>query len=231
MSAKRWIAVVELDDTLPGRVKTKQPHLYLCSTGRELEKLLDYLRRGAGHGPESFRGHYARLRQDLCPTPGPFTDPAECRKHRADLKRTLARQGFAINGGSHVWHGYVIDLKPPKGKEGDGKHYVYVGQTSLTPEARFKVHMTKPEPGKHDLGSKVVRGRSLGLNYRLMAELEPRSPVFLQADALSLEKQWALALARRGYVVKAGDATPGRSRKKPKPPGKAERRPARRPRS
>jgi hypothetical protein len=62
----------------------------------------------------------------------------------------------------------------------------------------------------------VVHKKGVGLNYELMKQLTPSSPVFTKQDALALEKKWAKKLHNMGYRVEAGDATPGRENA-PKP--------------
>ena len=103
----------------------------------------------------------------------------------------------------------ITDIPDP------GKGYVYVGQTSHTPEERYKIHKApKPEPPAIDLGVKVVRERGLGLNYVLAAELSPQPPFFLSEDALAAERTWAKTLYKREFKVDAGHVTPGRKKQK-----------------
>jgi hypothetical protein len=67
-------------------------------------------------------------------------------------------------------------------------------------------------PPARDLRSRLVNKRGLGLNYELMDQLTPKSPVYTQSDALRLERTWAKKLHNMGYRVEAGDATPGRDK-------------------
>ena len=201
------IIAIELDNSLPRRTPGL-PHLYVGLTKVPIEERLIDLKLGAG--PKELAGTYLCLRQDLL-------DAAEgmdsARTAKAVLKREkkrLARLGHALNGISTVWHTYVVDLDPT-GMTEVGEGYVYVGQTSHSPEERFAIHKApKPKAPARDLRSKVVAKRGLCLNYELMTKLSPSSPVYTQQDALALEKKWAKKLHNMGYRVEAGDATPDR---------------------
>lgn len=202
------ILVAELDETLPRRDPQK-PHLYIAVSVERPEKRFAHL--VAGRGPAALKGRYVNLRPDLNPDHGEGLAPDAADEALRALKTLLARKGHAINGSATKWSGYVIDLAPPQGMTEIGKGYVYVGQTQLTPEARFAVHKgPKPAPPQRDVRSKIVARRGVALNWALMRSLEPTGPVFTPQDALELERAWAAELFRRGYRVEAGDATPGR---------------------
>ena len=204
---KRNIVIVELDLSMRRR-NPKLPHLYVANTVDTPERRFQQLQNGKG--PEFARGKHLELRQDLNPYDGPAEDEVDAANRLKRLVRALTVEGYAINGISTIWYTYVVDLDPT-GMTDVGKGYVYVGQTSHTPEARYAIHKAlKPEPPAKDLRSKVVAKRGLGLNYELMTKLSPSSPVYTQQDALALEKKWAKKLHNMGYRVEAGDATPGR---------------------
>jgi hypothetical protein len=201
------IVVVELDHALPRRTPGL-PHLYVGLTKVSIEERLVDLKSGAG--PKELAGTYLHLRQDLIGTTEDFSYAKSAKSALKREKKRLARLGHAINGISSVWHTYVVDLEPT-GMTEVGKGYVYVGQTSHTPEVRFVIHKgPKPKAPAKDLRSKVVAKRGLCLNYELMTKLSPSSPVYTQEDALALEKKWAKKLHNMGYRVEAGDATPDR---------------------
>lgn len=212
--ASKWrIIAIELDESLPRR-SLHTPHLYVGLTKVAAEQRLMDLQNGAG--PRDLVGRYLRLRQDLVNEVDDFENARLAKATLRREKNRLAQLGHAINGIATVWHTYVVDLNPT-GMTDVGKGYVYVGQTSHTPEERYAIHKReKPEPPAHDLRSKVVNKRGLGLNYELMNQLTPKSPVYTQSDALRLEKTWAKKLHNMGYRVEAGDATPGREQTKPR---------------
>ena len=203
------LIAVELVD-LPCRVDGI-PHLYIGKTTKSIEeRFSDFME---DKGPETFAGKWLKLRQDVLEFRGEIFDKKQIEKILRSEKERLARKGHAINGSFSVWHTYVVDLDPTDVPD-PGKGYVYVGQTSHTPEERYKIHKApKPEPPAIDLGVTVVRNRGLGLNYVLAAELSPQPPFFLLEDALAVERIWAKTLFKRGFKVDAGHVTPGHGKK------------------
>lgn len=152
---------------------------------------------------------YLRIRQDVLREVPNFDHAQTAKTELRRVKIRLARLGYAIDGIATVWHTFVLDLDP-SGLTDVGKGYVYVGQSSRTPEERYAIHNgERPNPPSRDLRSKIVNKHGVGLNYELMKQLTPASPVFTQADALRLEKTWAKKLHNKGYRVEAGNATPG----------------------
>jgi hypothetical protein len=199
------IIAVELSEHAPRR-NPSLPHLYVGITKSTFEDRFATLKNGAG--PKEIVGEYVRIRQDLIEVEDEFKFQRSAKAALRREKIRLTRLGHAINGIATMWHTYVVDLDPT-GMSDVGKGYVYVGQTSRTPEERYAVHKSpRPKPPARDLRSKVVHKRGVGLNYSLMKQLTPTSPVYTQEDALALEKKWALRLLSMGYRVEAGDATP-----------------------
>jgi hypothetical protein len=208
---RKFIIIVELDPSMPQRIPQK-PHLYIGLTVEWPEKRFN--RVMSGKISPIYAEHYKCLRPDLSVFSEVGLPPEDAKRILAQEKLRLTREGFAINGDSSVWHTYVVDLDPT-GEPDVGQGFVYVGQTSLTPEARFAVHKGgKPKAPAVDLRAGVVAEKGLQLNYELMTQLTPLSPVFTLKDALVLEKTLALKLHELGYRVEAGDATPGRASKK-----------------
>lgn len=201
------IIAIELTSDMPRR-KTSLPHLYVGLTSVSVEERFINLQKGAG--PKDLVGKYVRTRQDLLESSEVYEHPRTARANLRREKKRLTKLGYALNGISTIWHTYVVDLDPT-GMTDVGKGYVYVGQTSHTPEERYAIHKAprRPAPAK-DIRSKVVHKRGVGLNYELMKQLTPSPPVFTKQDALALEKKWAEKLHKMGYRVEAGDATPGR---------------------
>ncbi len=207
---RKFIIIVELDPSMPQRIPQK-PHLYIGLTVEWPEKRFN--RVMSGKISPIYAEHYKCLRPDLSVFSEVGLPPEDAKRILAQEKLRLTREGFAINGDSSVWHTYVVDLDPT-GEPDVGQGFVYVGQTSLTPEARFAVHKGgKPKAPAVDLRAGVVAEKGLQLNYELMTQLTPLSPVFTLKDALVLEKTWALKLHELGYRVEAGPATPGRDSK------------------
>lgn len=86
-------------------------------------------------------------------------------------------------------HVYVILLSESAADK--GKPHVYVGMTGLTPEERFKNHMS----GEHS--ARIVHRRGL----RLMPELYEHLPPMSYIDAAKREIQTATDLRKAGYIV------------------------------
>ena len=184
------------------------PHIYVGLTKLSVDERFNELSGGKGH--EALKDKWLAPCQHFLQSRDGFTDLNLAKQALRQEKLRLARMGHAINGSATVWHGYVVDLDET-GMSQIGKGYVYVGQTSHTPEKRFAIHKgSKPESPAQDLRSRVVHKRGDRLNYDLMSALTPKGPVFTQADAKSLERTWAKELHKQGYRVEAGDATPDR---------------------
>jgi len=196
---------------MPRRVESI-PHLYIGKTTKTVEvRFAEFM---DGKGPKTFEGKWLKLRQDLLEFRGEIIDKKQSEETLRLEKVRLARNGHAINGISTIWYTYVVELDPT-GEPDAGKGYVYVGQTSHTPEERFKIHKDpKPKPPAIDLGVTVVREKGLGLDYELAKSLAPKPPFFLLEDALVAERVWAQELFEREYKVEAGHVTPGRKKAK-----------------
>lgn len=201
------IIAIELSDAIPRRRTDKEPlYVSVCNT-LPAERLLELQ---AGEGPETLKGSYLCLRQDLLRNTSTYARQNQAKAACRREKIRLARLGHSINGIATQWTTYVVDLDPT-GVTGTDIGYVYVGQTMHTAEQRYAIHKgDRSEPPKRDLRSRIVHRRGIGLNYELMQKLKPRPPVYTQQDAKNLEKKWALTLAELGYRVEAGDATPSR---------------------
>jgi len=90
---------------------------------------------------------------------------------------------------AHHHHVYVILLRAtPQDK---GQPHVYVGMTGLTPEQRFKNHMTG------NRSANIVERRGL----RLMPELYSHLPTMSYLDGAKAEVQTAADLKEAGYKV------------------------------
>ena len=69
----------------------------------------------------------------LFPIGAPLED---ARQRKAAHIKGLRRQGFTVNRNTEAYRTYVINLDNPK-KTDVGKGYIYVGQTSKSPEDRL----------------------------------------------------------------------------------------------
>jgi hypothetical protein len=93
----------------------------------------------------------------------------------------------------------VIELDP-KGCKDPEKGFVYVGETSKTPEERYKEHLE---------GKRSKRGRLYSREVRkygkcLRTDLAPEIRYFDGVSSKAAEKRWARKLRDEGYRVVGG---------------------------
>ena len=190
------VVVVELDDVVP-RIREDRPNLLVRTTTRTSDQLLEGLRAGR-YRPAWARGHAIRLRTDLGGAENLDRDTAN--RQRDVLVRALRQKGFTVNRNTTAYRTYVINLHNPDLAD-PGKGYVYVGQTSKTPERRLTEHLTGARSNKDiNLASKVVQRFGKDLNYALM----PERIYLTKRQAERAERRLAERLRRQGYVVEGG---------------------------
>ena len=191
---RNWVLVVELDDIVPRRDPEK-PNLYVGLTIEE--PATRYERLKMGYGPAWLQGHLVRLRDDL--VSGPLLFPDNARRERRMAIRCLKSEGYTVNRDTRVWTVYVIEMDP-KGSKDPGKGFVYVGETSKTPEERFKEHIKGKRNKRGRLYSRSVRKYGRGLRM----DLAPEIRYFDGASSKAAEKRWARKLKDEGYRVIGG---------------------------
>ena len=143
--------------------------------------------------------HVVRSRPDLSGDID-YPDVDAARSAKDALIRTLRAKGHRVNGVGEIYRVYVIELDSDLGpKQGDTKKpWLYVGETSLTPEARIEQHRVAYRNAKGPLHSKTafkhfVRGRPD--LYRGIA------PVHTRKESKRLEKRTVNSLMHRGFSV------------------------------
>ena len=200
MSEKRsspvYLVVLELDDVVP-RIRGNRPNLLVQTTTRTSDALLQELVAGRGK-PAWARGRVVQARTDLCDEQ--HLDRETAHQRRDKLVRTLRQKGFTVNRNTTAYRTYVINLQNPELAD-PGKGYVYVGQTSKTPEQRLTEHLTGARSNKDiNLASKVVQRFGSDLNYSLM----PQRIYLTKRQAERAERRLAERLRAEGYVVEGG---------------------------
>lgn len=191
-----FVAVLELDDVVK-RIVECQPNLLVTVTRRQPEALTDGLNAGRFR-PSWARWHVRSVRHDLCPTGMYGYDEAVSVKDA--LVDSLRRRGFTVNRRTLAYRTYVVNLEEPEGRE-VGKGYVYVGQTSRSPQDRLTQHLTGARSKKgHNLASRVVQRCGKSLN----CELSPPTIYLTEAEAKAAEQLLAEELRLRGFVVEGG---------------------------
>jgi hypothetical protein len=194
MGARHWVLVVELDDVVPRRDPDK-PNLYI---GLTIEApAIRYERLKMGYGPAWLQRHLVGLRDDL--TSGPFLSRDDARLECRMAIRCLRSEGFTVNRDTRVWTVYVIEMDP-KGCRDPGKGFVYVGETSKTPEERYKEHIKGKRNKRGRLYSRSVRK----YGQRLRMDLAPEIRYFDGRSSKAAEKRWARKMKDEGYSVIGG---------------------------
>jgi len=190
------VVVLELTNVV-SRIRTDRPNLYVGVTTRTPQQLADGLNNGK-YTPAWARNNVVGILDTLAPA-GTFTY-TEAKQLRDDLKRQLRTKGYTVNRNTTAYRTYVINLHNPNLTD-PGKGYVYVGQTSKTPEQRLQEHLNgTPSRKGHNLASRKVLKYGTELNYDLMTQR-----IYLtQKQALTAERRLAERLRQQGYTVEGG---------------------------
>jgi hypothetical protein len=189
------VFVLELGDVVPRR-HPMRPNLCVGVSVLAPEKQLEVeLKRKR---PRWYSGAIIRDRPDLAPKRH-FSSSETAARACERLIRRLQREGYTVNRESTVWSVYVIELDP-SAVSNPGKGFVYVGETSLSPEERFKQHVGGKRNERGPLFARVVYKHGV----RLRDDLAPRRKFFDQASARRAEKQRFEILKSRGFNVRGG---------------------------
>ena len=116
---------------------------------------------------------------------------------RAQVRDHLLDQGYVLDpaNGNETYTIYIINLIDESAPDPAPGKWVYVGETSKTPEERFDEHKN----GIRD--NKAAREYGRDLNYELMKDIPQ---VRFKLDSKCLEAQTGEELRGRGYVVEGG---------------------------
>ncbi|MFZ4431495.1 MAG: GIY-YIG nuclease family protein [Phycisphaerales bacterium] len=194
-----WLLVVELSDEAGPRRSPSKPIVEVIQTVESPEERYRRLRED----PEDRVGRFGVARRpDLEPS-APFAGQKASSEARRSLKRRLWHEGYTVGDDQRLWHVYVIRLADEAGPRLNADlPVVYVGETALTPEERFRQHQegARSKSG-HRLASKLVRLHGI----ELMPELcDGLNPLFSRASSEEAERKLAEDLRARGYTVRGG---------------------------
>lgn len=194
------VLVVELSDDFGPRRRPDRPNLYVGVVLGDPHIRFDAI-RASKRRRAAVRNFGVRVRDDLTP---PLISESEesARETASRLIKKLKRRGYAVNGYTTVWHVYVIELKDTVGPRRDPRFpWVYVGETSIGVEERYRQHVEGARNRRGRLFSPVVMKHHL----RLRPDLYEAAPVLFSAhDAKKAERDLAERLASIGYSVKGG---------------------------
>jgi len=190
-----WLIVIELDDVVPRRYP-KKPNLYVAKTVTPPEERFVTIQRSKKQ--HWYNEHVIRLRADLAKSRS-YKSSEDAKQALLKLTRKLTSEGYTVNRNTQVWTVYVIELDK-NAVTNPGKGYVYVGETSRTPEERFRQHMDGARNKHGRLFAGVVKQHGV----RLRPDLAPRKTYFDQASARRGEKEHFELLKSKGFNVKGG---------------------------
>jgi hypothetical protein len=157
----------------------------------------------AGSGPKYAVGHFTKL-LNLVPYKTPAKTIEIAKKRKKELIERLSAAGHAVNGNAKEWRVYVIDLKQDHLVKKSPKGHIYVGFTSKSIDERVNQHKDGAKSTKGQrLNSKYVTAHFVGLNKKLTPK-----PFYVERHAKDREGTLAKELAKKGYLVRAGDKTP-----------------------
>jgi hypothetical protein len=113
---------------------------------------------------------------------------------RAQVRDHLLDQGYVLDpaNGNETYTIYIVNLVDDPAPDPSPGKWVYVGETSKTPEERFDEHKN----GTRDNKAACEHGRDL--NYDLMKDIPQ---LRFRQDSQWLEAQTGEELRSRGYVV------------------------------
>ena len=189
------IIVIELDDVVPRR-DSKKPNLYVAKTVTDPEARFEAIKRSKKS--RWYTDHILCLRQDLAPR-RTYSSQEDAAAACTRLVKKLSKEGYTVNRDTKVWRVYVIELDKTA-VTNPGKGYVYVGETSKTPEERFAQHRGGAKNKRGPLFSGVVRNHGL----HLRPDLAPKRVFYDQESSKRAEKEHSELLKAKGYEVRGG---------------------------
>jgi len=189
------LIVIELDDVVPRRDQRK-PNLYVARTVSPPEERFATIQRSKKI--HWYTAHVLRLRADLTNS-RTYKSSEDAREACSKLSKKLTSEGYTVNRNTEVWTVYVIELDKTA-VSNPGKGYVYVGETSRTPEERFKQHREGARNKYGRLYASVVKQHGV----RLRPDLAPRKKYFDKNSAKRAEKEHFELLKAKGFNVKGG---------------------------
>ena len=197
MPSKYNLVVLEIDDIVKRRNPTL-PNLYVAIIDQSLTWYSSRLTEQ--RFPKWVDGSIRCVRDDLSKaldTSRKFVAEAE----KKSLISRLSAQGYTVNRDERVWTVYVVELDNTGIADAE-VGYVYVGQTSLTPEQRVQQHLadSRTRDGRASLSVKVVRERFV----RLRMDLAPQEKQYSDWASRAAEEQCARRLRDLGYLVAGG---------------------------
>lgn len=190
------VVVLELVDVIP-RIRSHLPNIYVGITTRTSQQLTDGLKSGRFR-PTWARSNVVAPRDDLAKLE--LLDREHAKQVRDLLINEFRSLGYTVNRIERAYCTYVVNLHDPELKD-PGKGYVYVGETSLTPDERLRVHLAGARSAK---GGKLASTKVFKFGTTLNRELMNDHIYLTRESARDAERHLAENLRARGYVVEGG---------------------------
>jgi hypothetical protein len=224
----KWLYVFEVDDAVAPRRDPGKPNVraeaLAIKPGQDLESWV-------AKSPRARKLHITRVLDHEMPEenqPGGLLRPYESPSQQALINAALLRlreqlrcRRYTVNGSQDQWRLYVIELDTAKvsGMKPEHKGAVYVGETSLTREARAQQHRegkARSKTGK-PLWSKDCH-RSFKCPRPDLLPRQFQQEYFCQSAAKNHETKLRLHFEKQGYKVFGGKDRLDRFEKKAKSP-------------
>lgn len=197
---KFWVTTVELHD-LGKRRHPDLPWVFLTYSASDPQRLLERLN---SHKSKHWaKSHAKRILHQF--SSGPFKNKNLARKAKVKTQRELSANGYTVNRDQTIWSVYVIEMDQQQSPD-PSRPYVYVGETTLTPEERFKQHI---EGGTNKRGTiKLHSTKRRHLMKKLRYDLFPPDNIsFTRAQSVQAEQRWIRHLKSLNYQVEGGHKT------------------------
>lgn len=193
MAAQRYrVFVVELDDVKP-RNESGLPNLItLVTVSTPQERFARLI--GPKPSPRWTKGHVVGPRPDLSLNKN-YDNLDRAKSAERRLVDRLLRQGYVVNNRASHRRVYVVELDASHLAKA-GKGYLYVGETSLTPDERLQKHLA---------GATNSRGKSISSRFvrhhgiRLRPDLAPDGFFLSKNESEQAEADCRRRLEAAGY--------------------------------
>lgn len=196
-SSLYWVTAIELND-LGSRRHPDLPWVFLTYSARPPERWLERLK--SGNCKHWANGQATHILPQF--SSGPFENKNIARKTKLKFQRELSALGYTVNRDQTIWRVYVIELDQQHSPD-PTKPYVYVGETSLSPEARFQQHK---EGAKNKKGTFALHSsKRQSLIKHLRYDLCPNPNIFHSRDqSVNAERKLISELRVSGFQVEGG---------------------------
>ena len=201
MTDRYSVLAAELSDQAGTRRSPDKPNLRIVAVKGD-PHLAFRKRQVSERGRAMIQRFGICVRDDLAPRDS-FGSKTEADRAKRELFWDLSERGYTVNGYRTVWRLYVIELTDSVGRRTDPKYpWVYVGQTSLDVETRYRQHV---EGARSRNGSPLFSNHVKRHHKCLRPDLYVSEPL-LYSEKMAKREEARLAEQLRvaGYSVMGG---------------------------